>query len=301
MSSGESPEISQHLARHEVHLRDRADVLAVEARHRLLVLARALRDAADQRGLLPEIARALGRRHDAARGAVALLAAVVEPERLDDPLRGQVLLHRERALVEERARVGDGEVADRDRDVAELLGGGAELVRIAAVEHRHPRGRREQPGRHVPAVVDRVARDQIARDAHAEAVARAPVERAVADDVVRGARGHRHRGLVQRGGRGAAAVVRLADEAQLADPERARELDLVGAVHRERGHAVDLLRIDAAVLDRGAQRLAAELELRALRVLRVLGLADPGDRGLVAQRGGHLASSPWAARPRRCR
>ena len=189
--------------------------------------------------------------------------------------------------MEERARVGDREIADRDRDVAELLGGGAELVHVAAVEHRHPRGRREQTGRHVPAVVDRVARDQIARHAHAEAVAGAPVERAVADDVVRGARGHRHRGLMQRGGRGAAAVVRLAEEAQLTDPERPRELDLVGAVHRERGHAVDLPRFDAAVRDRGAQRLAAELELGALGVLRVLGLADPDDRGLVLESRGH--------------
>src|SRR3954453_21253187 len=68
------------------HLGQAGEVVAVVARHRLAVERRALRGRGDDGRRLPEIARALGRRHDEGHAAVALLAAVEEPQHgFDDP------------------------------------------------------------------------------------------------------------------------------------------------------------------------------------------------------------------------
>ena len=54
-------------------------------------------------------------------------------------------------------------------------------------------------------------------------------------------------------------------------------VDLVAGVHGERDHAVDIAGRQAGVVERGADRLARQLQLAAPGFLGELGLADPGD------------------------
>src|SRR5262249_56446117 len=94
-----------------------------------------------------EVAGPLDRGDDERLGAVTLLAAVEEVQRLDDPPRRLVLLERDRLLVEPRSGVRRRVFAIGDRDPPEVLTGRAVLVHAAGGEHRHPLGRGEPPGR----------------------------------------------------------------------------------------------------------------------------------------------------------
>src|ERR1700742_4568771 len=78
-------------------------------------------------------------------------------------------------------------------------------------------------------------------------------------------------------------MVHPREERQVADADVSSDLDFVTGVHREGDHAVDIARLQPGFIDCGFDRLAGELELTASRLLGELGLADAGDRRLVAQ------------------
>jgi len=91
-------------------------------------------------------------------------------------------------------------------------------------------------------------------------------------------------------GGGAAAVVDLGEELQLPDARGTRDGDLGIGVHREGHHAIDIVRPQAGVVDRGLDCLAGELELAAAGLLRELGLADSGD-GRHSTQPTHVSAS----------
>ena len=207
-------------------------------------------------------------------------------------------------LVEERRRVGRGVPPVGDRDRAEVLRGGAVLVHVAPRLHRHRRGRRAEPHRVGPGVVEAVGVDLGGRGQRelAEPALGALVEAAVADHDVGHAGRHRHRRLLHgRAGR-AAAVVDPAEEPHLRHAELAGHRDLGGGVHGERRQPVHVVDAQPAVGQRGPDRLDGELELGAAGRLGELGGADPDDGGPARER--HTATltvpvtwSPSETRP----
>src|ERR1700704_949877 len=119
------------LARHEPHLGEPRDRVPVVAGHHVLVLARALGRSVEDRWRMGQVARTFERRDDDRLRAVALLAAVEQVERLDDPARLLVLLERDRLFVEPRFRIRRRVLAVRYCDASEVLARGAVLVHIA--------------------------------------------------------------------------------------------------------------------------------------------------------------------------
>ena len=174
--------------------------------------------------------------------------------------------------------VGDG-------DASEVFARRAELVQVALPEHRNPLRRCEQAVRRVPGEVRVVGRRHRRPVLHTctEAMTGALVERAVAHDVVgdTGVDGE-HR-LLDRAARRATAVVDTGEEAELADPQVLRDLDLGVRVGGERDHAVDLRRLDAGIDDRRLTRLDGKPKVGAPGVLRELGCTDADDRGGVEE------------------
>src|SRR5262249_26876349 len=108
---------------------------------------------------------------------------------------------------------------------------------------------------------------------------------------LRGAGGDRHRRMVHGGAGRSAAVADLAEECQLSDSKLAGYRYLRIAVHRERNQAIDICRMQARVVERGADRLRGQAQLAAAGTLGDLRGADPRDRGLRADRGVHRAPS----------
>ena len=175
-------------------------------------------------------------------------------------------------------RVGRGVPSVGHRHDAEVGRGGAVLVHVAARLHRHRRRRRGQPVRVGPGVVESVGvhlRRGPAGDL-AEALARAFVEAAVADDDVGDAGRDGHRRLLHGRAGAPAAVVDPAEEPQLAHAQLAGQGDLRGGVHRERGQPVDV-------------------------VHREPGIGQGGQGGLDRRAGAPSAPTPWRTRSRRCR
>jgi len=75
---------------------------------------------------------------------VGLQAAVVQPEGLADPPGRQVVVHAD-GLALHRVRVGGGMPAEGDRDLPEVLVGGAVHVLVALREHGDPHRRDDVP------------------------------------------------------------------------------------------------------------------------------------------------------------
>ncbi len=266
------------LAGDQAHLGDPGDRVPVVGRHHLLVLARALRGADDDRRRLLQVPGPLQGRHDQGLASVALLAAVEQVQRLDDPPAVLVVLQRDRLLVEESLGVVGRVVAVGHRHPAEVLAGGAGLVHVAPAEHGHPLGRCEQAERGVPAEVRGlgVGRDRPVLHAGAEAVPGPLVEGPVDDHDIRDALGHRHGRLLDRAAGRTAAVVDAGEELEVADAGQAGDLDLGVGVGGEGDHAVDLGGLDACVLQRGHGGLTGQLHLRTPGGLGELGGTDPG-------------------------
>ena len=279
---GAAAGLRPELPRDQPHLGECTDVVAVVARHHLLVGAGALRGARDDRRRACQVGRALRTGHHHRDRAVALLAAVEQPQRVDDPARRLVLVEGDRPLVEVRGGVGGRVLAEGDRHPAEVRTGGAVLVHVAPRRHCHPGGRRRQPERHVPAVVDVLCSgaELAARDPAAEAAAGALVEGAVADDDVGDAGRHRERRLLHGGAGRSAAVVDAAEEGQLPHAEGASDLDLGAAVGGERHQSAHIAGRHPGVVECSTHRLDRQLQLGAARVLGELGRADAGDRRL---------------------
>src|SRR5205807_10006587 len=96
-----------------------------------IFLARALRRRVDDGRRVGQVARPLERRDDDRLSAVALLTAVEQVERLDDPARLLVLLERDRLLVEPRLRVRGRVLAVGNGHAPEVLARRAVLVHVA--------------------------------------------------------------------------------------------------------------------------------------------------------------------------
>ena len=159
-------------------------------------------------------------------------------------------------------------------------------MHVAARLHRHRRGRRAEPHRVGPGVVEAVGVDLGGSGERElpEPALGALVEAAVADHDVGHAGRDRHRRLLDgRAGR-TAAVVDPAEEPHLLHAQLAGHRDLGGGVHGERRQPVDVVDAQPAVGQRGADRLDRELELGAAGRLGELGGADADDRGLARDR-----------------
>ncbi len=266
-------------ARHHTHLGQAGQVVAVVAGHRELVGAAALRRGFDDRGFLRQGAGAFGGGDDERDAAVALLAAVEEPEWFGDPAGRLVVVERDRPVVEPRVGVRGGVLAVDHGDPAEVLRGGAVGVHVAAGEHGDHRGRGAEAHRVGPAVVDVRGGGRLHL---AEPVARAFVERPIADHDLRHPGLHGHDGLLDgRTGR-PAAVVHPAEERQLRDAELTGDRDLGVGVHGEADESVHIGGFEAGVVECVADRLGGELELASPGLLGELGRADADDRGVHA-------------------
>ena len=231
------------------------------------------------------------RRDDDRHGAVGLLAAVQQPQRLGDPPRVLVILNGDRLLVEVRLRVVRGVLAVGHRDRTEVAAGRAGQVHVALGDHRDLRGRCRQAVRVRERVVDtgRVGIFHQPGLHLPEPHARALVESAVRHHAVRHSGGDRHRRLLHGRARRTAAVVDLREELQVPDSGRPRDCDLGVGVHRERDHAVDVRGRQARVVERIQHRLGRQPKLAAAGVLGEVGGADPDDRRLAGQLTRHQA------------
>ena len=230
--------------------------------------------------------RALGRGHDERDAAVALLAAVEEPQHwLDDPAGLLMVGQGDGALVEPRGGVGRRVLAIDHRDAAKVLVGGTVLVHVATRVQCHPTRWREMPigSVHVEKRGQRRGRHARTTEAHA----RAFVEGAVAHDDVGGAGGDGHRRLHDDGARCAPAVRDARERRKGRNTEVPAHLDLLAGIHREGHESVDVARPQAGVVERGLGGLAGELELAATRLLGELGLADADDGSVVPERSAH--------------
>ena len=142
--------IAPELFGDHTHLGQPGDVLAVVARHHLALGRRALHGGGDHRRRLAKVACALGAGDDDRDAAVALLAAVEQPQHgFDDPSRVLVVLDRDRPLVEPSVRIARRVGAVDDRDPAEVLVGDAVGRHVALGVQCHPRRGRQQPERRV--------------------------------------------------------------------------------------------------------------------------------------------------------
>ena len=236
-----------------------------------------------------EVAGTLHRRHHDRDGAVGLLAAVQQPQRLGDPPRILVVLNGYRLLVEVRLRVLGGVLAVGHRDGAEVAAGRAGQMHVPLRDHGHLRRRRRKPVRVRERIVSRRRIRLRANASHetglhlAEPHAGPLVERPVRDDDVGHPGRHRHRGVLNGRARGATAIVDLGEELQLTDTRSACHGDLGVGVHREGGEPVDIGRAQSGVVEGVKHRLGRQPQLAATGVLREVGGPDADDGSLTRQ------------------
>jgi hypothetical protein len=222
-----------------------------------------------------ERAGALRAHHDDRAAAVGHQRAVVAAQRIDDPGRGQVRVHRQR-----RAQLRVGVVrtvaAAGDRHRAEVLGPRAVLDHVPAVDHRVA-GRRRQPavGRVVaarPRVHGAVPAARVVRVAHQRDLALPGLDR--------------HDRERQQCDVGRAALVPGTAEARR-DAQRLGDLLAVHELVGRRGHLdehrVDHRFVDARVLERRAAGLDVQRHGIAPRQLAEARVADAGDHVAAAQ------------------
>ena len=237
----------------------------------------------DQRRRVGRVARPLGAGDDQRGRAVGLEAEVEQPQRPGDHAGRQVVVHRQRAVVHLGPRVLVGPVAAGDGDGAEVLLVRAVLEHVALGDEAEDLARRQQAVREEELVVGAVAADARRRHrAEPEAAAAAPVERAVHQDVG-GQPGDdgRHR-LGDLGGRGHATGTGVAVVVEAGHAEGVDQVVGPHEVHVAAHDAVDVLRRQAGVGDRGQRRLGGERQLAAPGVAAEVGPPDPADRAAVA-------------------
>ena len=247
-------------------------------------MSRALRGAEDIDGLLAQVARPLGGHEDHRGGAVVLLAAVVEVERLDDPARGVVGLFAERPSVHHRSRVvlcvlvaGEGDGAQRFLLHAVLVHEAPHAHRVLLRGREHAVGLRERVRTLGAGAASRLA----------EAAVLPLRERAVDDDDISEAGVDRRR-AVGDGARSAAPAAAPDEVAEpvLRQPQRGGDTVRQAAFGGVGGEAVDLGDLDAGVGGGADDRIEAHLELGVLgAALPVVGgLGDACDGDLAADR-----------------
>ena len=170
-------------------------------------------------------------------------------------------------------------LARRDGDVAEVLARGAVLVHVAVRPHADHVDRADQPPRRVQRLV-------------VDAPARAPATTAATSREPR-LRARWQTTTVARPLAIAAAACMivaheapppyeiLSHQARLPHAEAARDRDLVGVLHLEHRHAVDVLGLEPGVVERQLDRLDRGVGDRPADVLGERQVADADDRHLV--------------------
>ena len=137
------------LLTHHRHLGQPAQIVSVVAGHHVLALARPLSGGTDDCRSIGQITRPLQRRHDDGLGPIGLLAAVEQPQRLNDPTARLVVLERDGLLVEPGLGVRGGVLAVSDGNVGQISARRARDVHVALGSHGYPRGRRQKADGHV--------------------------------------------------------------------------------------------------------------------------------------------------------
>ena len=238
----------------------------------------ALRERVDVRGRLLQVAGPLrGHDHDRQR-AVGLQTVVEEAQRFRDPAGAHVVVARHRLVAHGRSRVARRVLAEGERDVGEVVACAAVFVHVTAREQRDlvdGTDHTERP-RPLTAVGEPGLRLGPRAARRIGALAGPPRDR---HGALTGRDGHRR--LAHDPAAGAAAEPDLREPRDLAEPDVAGHVDLTIRLHRVRGDAVDLRRMDARVVERTRDRLARERELGVGQSLAERGLPDAGDRGLV--------------------
>ena len=224
----------------------------------------------------------LGRRHDDGRRGVGLDATVELAERLADPWRREVVVHRERYPAHQRLLVELRVLAERDRDLAGIGGQDVEQLLITRRDERVELRRAARAVREVEVeqdVGDRAAVEAAPWARHS--LARA--ERGVAvpaDDhehVLGNAGAHCERRVLQRRSGARAAHVHRGRDVKVFDAEVRRQL-FARRVARRRDHAVDVGDREAGVGDGRGRGFEHQLDGQTGRAAHIVGLADADDR-----------------------
>ena len=202
--------------------------------------------------------------------------------------RVHVVVARHRLVAHRRVGVARRVLAERERDVREVIARAAVLVHVTAGEHRD--------------LVDGPDHAERARPllAVGEAAAWACAHGRLAGSALAGPPGDRdralpggdgHRRLTDDAAARAAAEPDLREPGDVAEPDVAGDVDLAVRLHRVRREAVDLRRLDARVVERDRDRLARERQLGVGQALAERRLPDADDRGLVLDQVGLTSPS----------
>ena len=241
---------------------------------------------------MPEIARALGRRHQHHGRPVADDAAVEEPERVHDHA-GSLMVGHAHGLLHHGVRVEPRMGAECHRHRGKLGAGRAVERHVALHGERGAAGRRGQPvvRRFRMGAAGLAVALEVVRPAEDVALPREAQHIHAGDDVGH-AGGHRHRRGLQAAGDEAAVGPGLVDEADL-QAERLGDLVVVDAERPADmdGKAVDIAPPEPCVFERRLECDGGERKLALGQVTAEGAGADADDRRLVAQRLGHQASS----------
>lgn len=210
---------------------------------------------------------------------VGFQAAVVQPERLADPPGGQVAVHVD-GLALHRVRVGGGMPPEGDRDLPEVLVGGAVHVLVALREHGDPHRRDDVP---VQRGELHVAPHRQGRPVTAAvAVAGPAVERPEHHHHVAGARADGTERLADDGDREVAAALQVHRQPQVDRADRPRHVRAgVRVAGAEVDDPVHVGRPQAGVVQRGPRRLGRHGQRGAAGALAERRPADSGDRCLA--------------------
>ena len=171
------------------------------------------------------------------------------------------------------------------RHRTEIGARGTVFVHIPASDHRHRGGRRTQPVRVGPAVLNasRVGGRTQSRHHLTEPELRALIKGPVRNDHLCDTGSDRQCGLLHRRRGRATAITDLAEELQLADACRTRDRGLQVRVHGEGHQAVDFVGRQTGIRQRIEHRLGRQPQLGSARLLREVGGTDTGNSGLTRQ------------------
>ena len=242
-----------------------------------------------------QVPGALRRADDDGGGAVALEAAVEQPEGVGDHARGLMVLDRDGrghdgVAVERRVPAG------RHGDLAELATGGPVELHVTTGHGRVELHRRERPHRHLELADDAELRHLA--DAGADPAARGPVAAERDQDVTADAGRDHRQGALHGGDRAGAAHGGGRREPEVGNAEVGDEVLRDHAAGRVGDDAVDVRRRQPGIGDRRERGLHLERHHALAGVAAVGRLTDPGDRAPLLETHDPVLRRE-AARPRR--
>ena len=236
-------------------------------------------DPFDDGRALGKIGGPLRRHHDEGRRAVRDQAAILEPERIDEGLAREIFVERQRPAVHDRGRIAAGVAAAGDRDRAQLVAAGPELVHVAPRDLRIIDRLRDEAEDRLGVRLDCMLAVVVGRSSRPAPRLARPVDSEDADDRPRFASAHggisgarRRRGLRER-----PAVAREPDVLRYAivAPE-SRRVDLAAETAGDHD-PVDVARRKEGIGKRRVDRREAHRLRVARRGPGHRGFADPDD------------------------